>query len=842
MVLIGDPKQAIYAFRGGDIVTYLAGRRDRHAPRQTLGRQLALRPARCSTRSRRCSQGAAARRRAHRRAPRRGAPPRAPGCRVPARRSGCGSSAAPSSARARGPSRPVALWRDHVITDTAHDIKRLLESRRHLRRTRPAARRHRRARRAAQRARGRCSRRSPPSASRRSSTPAARSSTRPPPSEWLVLLEALEQPHRADRVRAAALTSFFGHTAASLDAGGDDLTDDLTDRVRTLADVFTARGVAAVLEVRGRRRADRPRAGAGRRRAHAHRPAPHRRVAASGQRRGAARRRRAARLAARAGRRRQARGRLRADPPPRLRRRGRPARHDPRQQGPAVPGRLPPDPVEPLHRARPGGARCSTTTRADGAATSAGRAPSTASRLRPALARGRRRVAAPALRRADAGPVAGRRVVRRGRAQHPGLAAAPDALRSPARAWRRSRTSRPLVDEDRLVEHPRPRGRTAGGPRIELADADPARPDPPRALDRAPRRARRSPARSTPSWRRTSYSSLSAASAATRRGDLSRARGRARRGLRRLGRGPRRSRRPGPRRRGGHRVGAVADGRPAGRARRSARSCTRSSSTPTRPRDDFRGRAAAARSSEQLVWWPVELDPDELADALVAVCTQPAGPARRRSHAAATSACPTGCASSTSSCRSRAATSRVRRAADVRLGDLAPLLRRHLPEGDPVLVYADTLDGDPDLAAQSAARLPHRLDRRRAAARRRRARALPDRRLQDQLARRPIDAAADRPRLPPRACSTRRWATPTTRSRRCSTPSCCTASCAGGCRLRPGDAPRRRALPLPARHVRPGDAAASTAQPCGVFSWRPPVALVEELSDLLDGVLAKRSR
>ena len=23
--------------------------------------------------------------------------------------------------------------------------------------------------------------------------------------------------------------------------------------------------------------------------------------------------------------------------------------------------------------------------------------------------------------------------------------------------------------------------------------------------------------------------------------------------------------------------------------------------------------------------------------------------------------------------------------------------------------------------------------------------------------------------------------------------------------------------------------------PCGVFSWRPPVALVEELSDLLDG-------
>ena len=26
-------------------------------------------------------------------------------------------------------------------------------------------------------------------------------------------------------------------------------------------------------------------------------------------------------------------------------------------------------------------------------------------------------------------------------------------------------------------------------------------------------------------------------------------------------------------------------------------------------------------------------------------------------------------------------------------------------------------------------------------------------------------------------------------------------------------------------------------EPCGVFSWRPPVALVEALSDLLDGAL-----
>ena len=50
MVLIGDPKQAIYAFRGGDVVTYLAARRDRrhhrHA-RHQLPQRRALLVARC---------------------------------------------------------------------------------------------------------------------------------------------------------------------------------------------------------------------------------------------------------------------------------------------------------------------------------------------------------------------------------------------------------------------------------------------------------------------------------------------------------------------------------------------------------------------------------------------------------------------------------------------------------------------------------------------------------------------------------------------------------------------------------------------------------------------------
>ena len=113
MVLIGDPKQAIYAFRGGDIVTYLAGRRDRH-DHADPGRQLALRPAAARLGPRRAA-GRAARRRAHRRPPGRGAPPAVPPRGRRARRSGCGSCDAPSSARVRGPSR---RWRCGATTSS----------------------------------------------------------------------------------------------------------------------------------------------------------------------------------------------------------------------------------------------------------------------------------------------------------------------------------------------------------------------------------------------------------------------------------------------------------------------------------------------------------------------------------------------------------------------------------------------------------------------------------------------------------------------------------------------------------------------------------------------------
>jgi exodeoxyribonuclease V beta subunit len=66
--------------------------------------------------------------------------------------------------------------------------------------------------------------------------------------EWLELLEALEQPHRSPRVRAAALTCFFGRTARELDEQRDRLTDDVADTLREWGEVFLQRGIAAVLE------------------------------------------------------------------------------------------------------------------------------------------------------------------------------------------------------------------------------------------------------------------------------------------------------------------------------------------------------------------------------------------------------------------------------------------------------------------------------------------------------------------------------------------------------------------------------------------------------------------
>ena len=71
----------------------------------------------------------------------------------------------------------------------------------------------------------------------------------PAAEHWRTLLEAMDQPHRSPRVRAAALTPFIGLTAEQLDSDGEAATAAVTDQVRRLAALYQRRGIAAVFEV-----------------------------------------------------------------------------------------------------------------------------------------------------------------------------------------------------------------------------------------------------------------------------------------------------------------------------------------------------------------------------------------------------------------------------------------------------------------------------------------------------------------------------------------------------------------------------------------------------------------
>lgn len=66
--------------------------------------------------------------------------------------------------------------------------------------------------------------------------------------DWLCLLEAFDAPQRSGLVRAAACTMFFGATAENLAAEGDALTDRVAGTLREWADHARRRGVAAVFE------------------------------------------------------------------------------------------------------------------------------------------------------------------------------------------------------------------------------------------------------------------------------------------------------------------------------------------------------------------------------------------------------------------------------------------------------------------------------------------------------------------------------------------------------------------------------------------------------------------
>ena len=244
MVLIGDPKQAIYAFRGGDVATYLRASATA-TTRKTLAvnrrsDQVLLDSLQAVLRGAALGDDAIVVRdvRAHHQDDRlEGAGPpfrlRVVRKEVLGRR--------PSSNLA------VSVVRPHVYEDVAVDIKRVLTSGatfcgEPLQPRDVAVIAHKNSDlQAIQQALAAIG--VPAVVAGSGSvfgTPAA--------TEWLRLLEALEQPHRSARVRSAALTSFFGCTAAELDAEGDALSDRVAGTAREWAALFATRGVAAVLE------------------------------------------------------------------------------------------------------------------------------------------------------------------------------------------------------------------------------------------------------------------------------------------------------------------------------------------------------------------------------------------------------------------------------------------------------------------------------------------------------------------------------------------------------------------------------------------------------------------
>lgn len=246
VVLIGDPKQAIYAFRGGDIVTYLQAA-ETAGDKQTLGTnwrsdralvdrlQVVLRGAQLGD-TRIVVHDVEAHRQEYRL---NGAPHNDPFRLRVVRR--------PTLGRSGSATLPIGELREYISADLAADIGALLASGATLDGKPLKARdiaviveTHKDAR---------CCHRALadagiPSVYTGDSDVFGSEAA----DDWLCLLEAFDQPHRPGVVRAAAATMFFGETAESLAAGGDALTDRIAETLREWAGHARERGVAAILE------------------------------------------------------------------------------------------------------------------------------------------------------------------------------------------------------------------------------------------------------------------------------------------------------------------------------------------------------------------------------------------------------------------------------------------------------------------------------------------------------------------------------------------------------------------------------------------------------------------
>ena len=246
VILIGDPKQAIYAFRGGDIVTYLQAA-ETAGDKQTLGTnwrsdgvlvdrlQVVLRGAELGDPAIKVHD-VEAHHQGHRLA---GAPHNDPFRLRLVRRETLGRSGFANL--------PIDELREHISADLAADIGALLAGRatydgrplqaRHIA---VIVETHKDAR---------CCHRALADAGIHSVyTGDSDVFVSEAADDWLSLLEAFDQPHRPGVVRAAAATMFFGETAETLAAGGDSLTDRVAETLREWAGHARERGVAAIFE------------------------------------------------------------------------------------------------------------------------------------------------------------------------------------------------------------------------------------------------------------------------------------------------------------------------------------------------------------------------------------------------------------------------------------------------------------------------------------------------------------------------------------------------------------------------------------------------------------------
>src|SRR6185436_11517743 len=246
VILIGDPKQAIYAFRGGDIITYLKAA-ETAGDKQTLGTnwrsdgalvdrlQVLLRGAELGD-PRIVVHDVDAYHRGSRLA---GAPSCDPFRLRVVKRETFGRSGIQNLA--------IEDLRTHIGKDLAADIRALLAGDATFNGEKLVARdiaviveSHKDAR-SCHRALGEAG---VPSVYTGDSDVFGSEAAE----DWLALLEAFDQPHRSGVVRAAAATMFFGETAETLASGSDALTDRVAETLREWAGHARERGVAAIFE------------------------------------------------------------------------------------------------------------------------------------------------------------------------------------------------------------------------------------------------------------------------------------------------------------------------------------------------------------------------------------------------------------------------------------------------------------------------------------------------------------------------------------------------------------------------------------------------------------------